>query len=391
MLGRGIILLALLLWGGVTASLLLRTNSASGGAHAETPFAAPAHTSSEAVINKDWTGLPFRSIGMELQRVDWMDTEYVKSIDEIAALGFDTVLFVVDPRQENTESNKIYMDLRMTPGPEALQRLIRHAKSRGLRVALMPIVLLDAPRSDAEWRGNIKPQSWSVWWASYREMVTHYGWIAEGTGVDLFIVGSELISTESNTAEWRKVISTVREVYHGRITYSSNWDHYTAIKYWDDLDLIGINAYWSLDRGKKEDCTLGDINTAWRDIQADLLPFAAKQHKPIMMVEAGWCSLANAANEPWDYTQKHLSRDPDLQKRLYEGFLDTWYGHPQLGGFSIWEWMVEDPDEKGYTPKGKPAEKVLREYLGRPIWKIDANRVSNFSDNSQGGNRVGSR
>lgn len=400
MFGRGLVFAALLLWAGITGSLLLRgsPSASASGTGTASPFVTPEATAeniaASAAINKSWTGLPLRSIGMELQRVDWMETEYVKSVDQIAALGFDTVLFVVDPRQENGTSNRIYMDVRMTPGPEALQKLIRHAKSRGLRVMLMPIVLLDSPKDESEWRGNISPQSWPKWWESYREMANHYAWIAEGTGVDLLIIGSELISTENKTDEWRRVISGVREVYHGRITYSSNWDHYTAVKFWDALDVIGINAYWSLDRGKKDECTLDDIRVAWRDIQADLLPFAAKQHKPIVMVEAGWCSLANAADEPWDYTKKSLSRDTDLQKRLYQGFFETWYGHPQLGGFSMWEWTVEDPDGKGYSPHGKPAEKVLDEYLALPLWKIDPNRVSNFSDNrgdTKGGNRIGSR
>ena len=45
-------------------------------------------------------GLPYRGVGMQIQRVDWID-KYEKSIDEIADLGADTVLLVVDSRQEN--------------------------------------------------------------------------------------------------------------------------------------------------------------------------------------------------------------------------------------------------------------------------------------------------
>ena len=88
------------------------------------------------------TGLPYRGVAMQVQRVDMID-QYEKSIDEIADVGADTVSIVVDARQENGSSSRIFIDVRMTPTPEQLLRLIRHAKDRKLRVVLMPIVLLD--------------------------------------------------------------------------------------------------------------------------------------------------------------------------------------------------------------------------------------------------------
>src|SRR5207244_9685950 len=107
-------------------------------------------------------GLPFRGVAMQLQRVDFMDGEYQKSIDEIVEVGADTVLFVVDSRMENGSSSRIYLDMRFTPNPEALGRLIDYAKNKNLRVVLMPIVLLDNPRGN-EWRGTIKPEDWNDW------------------------------------------------------------------------------------------------------------------------------------------------------------------------------------------------------------------------------------
>jgi len=42
------------------------------------------------------------------------------------------------------------------------------------------------------------------------------------------------------------------------------------------------------------------------------------------LLEVGWCSLANAAKDPWDYTQTQLPADPELQKKLYEAFYRAW-------------------------------------------------------------------
>jgi hypothetical protein len=102
-----------------------------------------------------------------------------------------------------------------------------------------------------------------------------------------------------------------------------------------------------------------------------------KTGKPLLFLEIGWFSQANAAFEPWDYT-KSTSEEPidqELQKRLYEGFFESWYGQPLLGGFSIWEWTPGDggPSDAGYTPENKPAEKVLREWLAKKPWEVKLN------------------
>ena len=119
---------------------------------------------------------------------------------------------------------------------------------------------------------------------------------------------------------------------------------------------------------KTKNASVEEIVASWRAIQKDVLAFTRKQGKPLFFSEVGWCSLENAASEPWDYTRAELAADPELQKRLYEGFFRAWYGNPNLGGFMIWNWEPGDGGEndKHYTPENKPAEKVLREWLAKP-------------------------
>lgn len=318
----------------------------------------------------DVDGLPYRGVVMQIQRTDWID-RYEQSIDEIAALGADTVKLVVDARQENGASSRIWLDVRMTPTPEALARLIQHARKKNLRVILMPIVLLDNPRG-GEWRGQIRPESWEDWWDSYRAMITHFAWIAQGNGVDIFVVGSELISTETEThlPQWRRTIGEIRKTFKGRLTYSSNWDHYTHVKFWDELDFIGMNSYWKL--GEDRNVSVDEIVKRWGAIQAELFSFQQKVDKPLLFLEVGWCNMANMAHEPWDYTKDESAAptDNELQRKLYEGFFRAWHGREELGGFCIWEWTPEGgkPGDRGYTPEGKPAESVLRQWLAKP-WR----------------------
>lgn len=361
---RGVLISALLVYVAVTLGCMLSSSGdpANSGLsyQRQNRHLPPEHAQ----------GLPLRGVAMQLQRVDWIDTEYRKSIDEIAGLGADSVLFVVDAHQENGRSSVIYLDMRMTPTGAQLGSLIDYAKSKKLRVVLMPIVLLDHPIND-EWRGKIDPLDWSTWWESYRAMMYHYSIVSQAHNVDVLVVGSELVSTEEKTHDWYKTIDGIRDVYKGMLTYSANWDHFKEVSFWDHLDLIGVNSYYTL--GKDASVSVSEIERNWAPYKDNLVRFGRQIDKPILFIEAGWCSQANAASEPWDYTQDNVPIDLELQKKLYEGFFKTWYGDPALGGFMLWEWPpgAGGPNDRGYTPKGKPAENVARDWFAKEKWKVE--------------------
>jgi hypothetical protein len=312
-------------------------------------------------------GLPYRGVAMQVQQIGADFSPYHKNVDEIAALGADSLSIVVDVRQENGTSTQIFLDQRLTPTPEQLTTLIKYAKSKKLRVLLMPIVLLQNPRGN-EWRGTLKPESWDQWFDSYREIVKHYAIIAQGSGVDILSVGSELVSAEGRVEQWTRTIRMARKIFKGKLTYSANWDAYTRVPFWDQLDLVGMNSYYTL--GDDANVSVDEIVRRWHAIQRDLFTFQKKTKRPVIFTEVGWCSLANAASEPWDYTRTSLPLDLELQRKLYEGFFQAWQGRPELGGFMFWEWPIGDGglEDRGYTPENKPAEKVLRTWLAKP-WK----------------------
>jgi hypothetical protein len=91
-----------------------------------------------------------------------------------------------------------------------------------------------------------------------------------------------------------------------------------------------------------------------------------------MFLEIGWFSQANTAREPWNYTDPAQPLDLELQKKLYQAFFESWWGKPYLGGFSIWEWPPNSggADDKGYTPEGKPAADVLKQWLAKGRWEV---------------------
>ena len=45
---------------------------------------------------------------------------------------------------------------------------------------------------------------------------------------------------------WWELIANIRQSYSGQLTYAANFDNYQEVYFWDQLDLIGINAYFPL-------------------------------------------------------------------------------------------------------------------------------------------------
>ena len=104
---------------------------------------------------------------------------------------------------------------------------------------------VDFLKDDAHWRGEIGPaftdEDWSAWFASYTSYMLQMAQIAADEKVELFIVGTELITTEGREADWRSLIAKIRAVTKDiKLVYGANWDPGPSnIAWWDALDLWG--------------------------------------------------------------------------------------------------------------------------------------------------------
>lgn len=309
-----------------------------------------------------------RGFSMQLSDSTDAGTEhYLQAIDELADLGCNWINFSIAARQYDIHAEEVRINAATMPAQPNLERILRHAKERHMGVMLMPIVLLDNSGSK-DWRGVIDPPNWDNWFATYTNFITQEARIARVCDVDIFCVGSELLSTESFRDRWVDTIGQIRKEYSGKLTYSANWDHYDHVTFWDQLDYIGMNNYNEL--WDKPGATVPQLLTRWEPIKKKILAFAAEKKKPFMFTEVGWHNLVNTISEPWNYVAEG-NIDLNEQLHAYQSFVQTWQNvpHDQFMGAFIWEWSpgVDGATNHGsYSLKGTPALEVVKKWFASP-------------------------
>lgn len=385
---RWMVSLALAIWFVAVVSSLLAPSPATGHVSVlpnagKTNAAQPASKNQgPAFLQQD--GRPLVGFAINLHYND-DHTLYLNAIDELANLGCNAVLFSTPAFQTNGASNDIRLEVGPGRGPyrERLIELITRARQRGMTTALMPTVLLSAPRG-GEWRGKIVPDSWDKWWQSYQRMTDHFVAIANEANVDIYIVGSELLTTEKQTQRWQKIISRVRKQFDGPLTYSGNFDAYADPTFWDQLDLVAMNGYFDLAGDHKSDHPpLEHVIKQWQTHRKRVLAFAASQGKPLLFTEVGYPSASWGLKNPWDYLPyDDTVSDPTVQRDGYEAFFQTWQTDLQktnlpnskadpkapLAGTFFYEWdpyRSGDAKDTHYGVKGKPAFDVVKTWLSK--------------------------
>jgi len=285
---------------------------------------------------------------------------YRKDIDDIAALGCNSISLSFVLFQDDYDSSFIYVKPGRTAPDERIRESILYARQKGMRVMLFPYLLLENP-SDGKWRGALAPKDEDAWWESYQAHMVHYAQIAQECGAELLSIGSELASMEKHVERWRELIKQCRNLYGGMLTYTANWDH-RDLAFWDDLDLLAVSSYFEIAESK--DPTLEELIEGWEPFVEDLKSWHARtaKGKPMIFAEVGYPSVDGAAEHPWDYTQPDPV-DVEEQALCYEAFRHVWTGSDFLGGVYFYAWFEEGgPNDRNYTPKGKPAEVIIRDW-----------------------------
>ena len=258
----------------------------------------------------------------------------------------------------------------------AVRRAIQMAHEHGLKVMLVPHIWVES----GGWRAEIDPKTdegWAAWAKSYGDFVRTWAKVAEETGAEMFSAGVELRSwvTTARSPSFGAILRDLRRIYRGTLTYSANWDDVDRTVILGDLDVIGINAFYPLAEhdGDGYDAHLAGA----RRVRDKVHALAETWHKPVLFTEIGYTTRPDPAVRPWEWPDQmaHVKVDEDAQALAYHALLAPLLDEPDFAGFFVWR-VYADPDdvsqeaEWGFSPRGKVAERVMRDAFAAP-WAGD--------------------
>lgn len=235
-----------------------------------------------------------------------------------------------------------------------VERLAEVAHRAGLRVLLKPQLFVRE-----RYTGSLEYSSAEErkeWFAQYRIFLEHYAMLAARIHADLFCVGVELDKLSKDTAEWRALIARARALYPGPLVYAANFgDEFENVQFWDALDYIGMDEYYSLPDSLSTDEVAAKVEAVQKRFQ-----------RPVIFTEVGFPSGEGGNRSPWDERPRKLSLE--LQARCYEQIFRAFYDKPWFQGMYWWKVGTNGfggPKDGSHTPWGKPAMDVVGRWYGK--------------------------
>ncbi|MEL7532185.1 MAG: hypothetical protein AAFN10_12785 [Bacteroidota bacterium] len=237
------------------------------------------------------------------------------------------------------------------------------ARRRGMLSLMKPQIWFPG-----SWPGDVEMQNeadWKLFFANYREWITHYAMLSEIHHSDIFCVGVEFAKTTlSHPEEWKKMIDDLRHLYSGPMTYAANWgEEFEKLAFGESLDFLAVNCYYPLSKDKQPDdkALLKAANANFDKIEK----VAQKYQKQVLFTEVGFRSI----ERPWEHPHAEANGqafDEAAQARCYEALFKAGENRDWLAGYYWWKWPSYIPyakeASKSFTACGKEAQAVLAKW-----------------------------
>jgi Ca2+-binding RTX toxin-like protein len=278
---------------------------------------------------------------------------------------------------QSRTSNDVLADPGKTESLANVATAIANAHALGLSVLLKPML----SSLDGAGPGQLTPTDPDAFFASYTQQIVAYARVAEQAGAESFSIGNELsgFTGAQYRDEWTNLIDQVRSVYHGEITYSAATDEVRNVSFWDQVDVIGINAYPPLT--SELDPSVDEMIAAWNNMPKDnywaaalnyqspvdfFHSLATQYDKQVLFTEVGYRSLNGTNISPGGWRTDGTTdaqEQADAFKALFQVMSSeggTWFK-----GMEIWNWDADNLySPTGYSPMGKPAEQLITDWFG---------------------------
>jgi Glycoside Hydrolase Family 113 len=289
----------------------------------------------------------------------------VRALTAIADLNFNSVTYTPMWFVSTPAGDDLAPRPTVTPNDADLLAAMQVAHQLGLAVTLKPHVEV----GDASiWRGMIDPLDRERWWSRYDWMISHHAVLAERGGASTLVIGTELegLTGDRDAIRWRALVDNVRQYFGGRITLATaKWRDPGRVSFWDALDCIGVNLYSPLGGEHEALPSSRDLRSRWTPYVIDLRGLSERWQLPILVTEIGYRSSSTALYRPWDWQILGVA-DADRQAAAYDAAYGALLSEPWLQGIQWWDWPIDVTvaldDATSYSPSGKPAAEVAREW-----------------------------
>ncbi|MFT7617016.1 MAG: hypothetical protein ACI97A_000649 [Planctomycetota bacterium] len=224
--------------------------------------------------------------------------------------------------------------------PQWITRPIKEAHKLGLKVLMKPHIAYWG--SKFSWRGEIAFEAKDEqerFFSSYEKWIVAMAKISKEA--DAFVIGTELDKLVHHKAEWQKMIKSVRTMFKGPLTYAANWSDFERVPFWQELDVVGIQAYFPIIEGPhagNKTPTREMVRGGWQKISKRMNAYSKATGKKICFTELGYNRSSVAPYKPWDYATGGEGAE-SIQTICMEEALKAIAKEPAIVGSFLWKYF----------------------------------------------------
>ncbi len=248
---------------------------------------------------------------------------------------------------------------------EGTKQYITKLQYNNIKVMLKPQIWI----WHGEFTGHLSmatEKDWKLLEASYRNFILDFARLAEETNVSLLCIGTELEQfIKQRPTFWKQLISEIKSIYKGKLTYAANWDEYKNVPFWNQLDFIGVDAYFPISEEKTP--TLQEAKNGWKEWKNEMKTVSENHNKKILFTEYGYRNTDFAGKEPWHSGRERKTINHDNQGTLLTALFEGVWQEPWMAGGFLWKWFISHDNSGGemnnqFTVQNKPSQLVVQYY-----------------------------
>ena len=246
---------------------------------------------------------------------------------------------------------------------DGVKQYIQELRKKGIKIMLKPQIWV----WHGQFTGLIEMQNetdWKTLERSYLKFILEYAQLAQDLNVNIFCIGTELEKfIDYRPNYWSRLIAKIKDVYKGKLTYAANWDEFKRTPFWNELDYIGVDAYFPV--SNKKTPTVEDCLEGWKSHKQVIFDISKKEDKPILFTEYGYRSVDYSGKAPWRSDRAMNQVNLEAQTNTTQALLDTFWEEDWFAGGFIWKWFHDHEKAGGrndsrFTPQNKPTEDLIK-------------------------------